>query len=101
MFDHDGHTPDASVVFDAGRYHMIYDWGEADFNREGGLAYAWAQKPEGPWHRSPNPITRKTTTTLMGGKYTRTYAPTIIKRSHDWLIVAMTDHAPNSWAMFA
>jgi len=55
LFDKGGHTPDATVVFDAGRYHMVYDWGTANFGEEGGLAYAWADHPEGPWHRAPEP----------------------------------------------
>ena len=57
-FDRGGHTPDVSVVYADGRYHMVYDWGEPDFNAEGGLAYAWAERPEGPWHRAAEPITR-------------------------------------------
>ena len=101
MFDKGGHTPDVSVVFADGRYHMVYDWGEPDFNAEGGLAYAWAEKPEGPWHRAAEPITRNTTLSPLLGRYRRTYAPTLVRRKHDWLILAMMDHAPNSWALFA
>ncbi|HZZ44763.1 MAG TPA: hypothetical protein VFE58_17635 [Tepidisphaeraceae bacterium] len=101
MFDRGGHVPDVSVVYDQGRYHMIYDWGEPDFNREGGIAYAWAERPEGPWHRAAEPITRRTTTAVMGGRYSRTYAATLVKREKDWLILGMTDVPPNAWAMFA
>lgn len=100
LFDKNGHTPDVSVVYDNGRYHMVYDWGELDFNAEGGLAYAWAEKPEGPWHRAPQPITRNTTLPKLLGRYQRTYAATLIRRAHDWLIVAMMDAAPNAWALF-
>ncbi len=100
LFDKNGHTPDVSVVYDSGRYHMVYDWGELDFNSEGGLAYAWAEKPEGPWHRAPQPITRNTTLPKLLGRYQRTYAATLIRRSHDWLIVAMMDAAPKAWALF-
>ncbi len=100
LFDKNGHTPDVSVVFAEGRYHMIYDWGELDFNREGGLAYAWAGKPEGPFHRAPQPITRNTTLTPLLGKYQRTYAATLVRRKSDWLIAGMMDSAPNSWALF-
>ena len=35
MFDKNGHTPDVSVVFAEGRYHMVYDWGEPNFKRRG------------------------------------------------------------------
>ena len=100
LFDKGGHTPDVSVVFAAGRYHMVYDWGELDFNAEGGLAYAWAEKPEGPWQRAPQPITRNTTLPKLLGRYQRTYAATLIRRSHDWLILGMMDAAPNAWALF-
>lgn len=100
LFDKNGHTPDVSVVYDSEHYHMVYDWGELNFNAEGGLAYAWADKPEGPWQRAPQPITRNTTLPKLRGRYQRTYAATLIKRSHDWLIVAMMDAAPNAWALF-
>lgn len=100
MFDKDGHTPDASVVFDGGRYHMVYDWGEPSFGAEGGLAYAWADRPEGPWHRAPEPITRNSRLPLMLDKYRRTYAATLVRRRDDWLILAMMDSAPHSWALF-
>ncbi len=101
MFDRNGHTPDATVVYDRGRYHMVYDWGEPDFNGEGGLAYAWADRPEGPWHRASEPITINSKLPAILGKYTRTYAATLIRRRDDWLILGMMDSAPQSWAMFA
>ena len=101
MFDRNGHTPDASVVYDRGRYHMVYDWGEPDFGGEGGLAYAWADRPEGPWHRAAEPITRNTTLSKLLGKYQRTYAATLIRRHDDWMILGMMDSAPQSWTLFA
>ena len=101
MFDRGGHTPDASVVYADGRYHMVYDWGAPDFNAEGGLAYAWAERPEGPWQRASEPITRNSTLPKLSGRYQRTYAATLLRRAHDWLILGMTDHAPHSWALFA
>lgn len=108
LFDKGGHTPDVCVVYEkntgsdkqSGTYHMIYDWGESDFNREGGIGYASAQKPEGPWLRHPEPITRNTTLPLMKGRYRRTYAATLIKRKNDWLITGMMDDAPHSWTLF-
>ena len=104
-FDQGGHTPDVSVVYAGGRYHMVYDWAEPtwppqDWAQLGGLAYAWAEKPEGPFHRAPQPITRNKALTPLLGKYQRTYAATLLRRKHDWMIVAMMDHAPNSWALF-
>jgi hypothetical protein len=101
MFDKDGHTPDATVVYEKGRYHMVYDWGELNFNAEGGLAYAWADKPEGPWHRSPEPITRNTLLSKIDGRYVRTYGGTLIHRKNDWLILGLMDNAPTSWTLFA
>ena len=101
LFDRGGHTPDVSVVYEAGRYHLLYDWGEKDFNQEGGLAYAWAERPEGPFHRDMQPLTRNSALPLLLDRYRRTYAGTLIRRKRDWLILGMTDHAPHSWAMFA
>jgi hypothetical protein len=100
MFDQGGHTPDVSVVYAGGRYHMVYDWVEPDWSQLGGLAYAWAEKPEGPFHRAPQPITRNKELTPLLGKYRRTYAATLLRRKHDWMIVGMMDSAPNSWALF-
>jgi hypothetical protein len=100
MFDQGGATPDVSIVYADGRYHMVYDWVQPDWSQLGGLAYAWAEKPEGPFHRAPQPITRNTELTPLLGKYQRTYAATLVRRKHDWMIVAMMDHAPNSWALF-
>jgi hypothetical protein len=101
MFDRGGHTPDVSVVYADKCYHMVYDWGTANFNEEGGLAYAWAEKPEGPWHRAEQPITRNTALPKLLGRYHRTYSATLVRRAHDWLILAMMDDAPCGWAMFA
>jgi hypothetical protein len=100
MFDQGGHTPDVSVVYAGGRYHMVYDWVEPDWSQLGGLAYAWAEKPEGPFHRAPQPITLNRQLTSLLGRYQRTYAATLVRRKHDWMIVAMMDHAPGSWALF-
>jgi hypothetical protein len=100
LFDHGGATPDVSIVYAEGRYHMVYDWGELDWSLLGGLGYAWADRPEGPFHRAPEPITLNRTLRPLLGRYQRTYAATLVRRKHDWLIVAMMDHAPNSWALF-
>jgi hypothetical protein len=106
MFDKNGHVPDVSVVYADGRYHMLYDWCPAKdehggIGGPGGLAYAWAEKPEGPFHRAEKPITDNATLTPLLGKYTRTYAATLIHRKSDWLILGMMDGAPYSWALFA
>ena len=36
MFDKGGNTPDVSVVFDRGRYHMVYDWTLPGIKRQTG-----------------------------------------------------------------
>ena len=100
LFDHGGSTPDVSIVYADGRYHMVYDWVEPDWSLLGGLGYAWAEKPEGPWHRAPQPITLNRELKPLLGRYSRTYAATLLRRKHDWMIVAMMDHAPSSWALF-
>ncbi len=61
-------APDVSVVFADGRYHMGYDWATADTTWENaaapgdgadtGAAYAWSERPEGPFHRETPPILR-------------------------------------------
>jgi len=81
LFDQGGATPDVSVVYADGRYHMVYDWVEPDWSQLGGLAYAWAEKPEGPFHRAPQPITRNKELTPLLGKYQRTYAATLLRGS--------------------
>ena len=101
FFDKDGHTPDVSVVYDAGKYHMIYDWGTENFNVDGGIAYASAVHPEGPWIRDLSPITHNIELKPLIGRYKRTYAATLIKRRNDWMIVGMMDRAPWGWALFA
>ena len=87
MFDLGGHTPDVSVVYADGRYHIVYDWVEPEFKGLGGLGYAWAERPEGPWHRAAQPITRNSTTHSLTGRYERTYGATLLRRAHDWLIL--------------
>lgn len=94
-----GHLPDVSVVYFHHRYHMVYDWERLDHS-DGGIAYAWANKPEGPFHRDPQPILRKSDHANLAGRYSRPYAATLIRRKRDWLITGMLDDAPFGWAMF-
>jgi len=104
-FDGDGKMPgampDVSVVFDAGRYHMIYDWCDPQ-NKNGGLGYAWADKPEGPFHRAETPIHEEFRQKPLLGRYVRAYAGTLIRREKDWLILFMMSTPGNAggvWAM--
>ena len=85
---------------------MVYDWvytsaGVTPYMScsDGGIAYAWADKPEGPFHRATKPILRLSTSTALLGKYVRSYAATLIRRKKDWLILGMLDGG--AWAMFA
>ncbi|MGH9615854.1 MAG: hypothetical protein ACRD28_03860 [Acidobacteriaceae bacterium] len=94
-----GHAPDVTVVYFEGRYHMIYDWERLDWH-EGGIAYAWADKPEGPFHRDPRPILSQSDHVNLEGRYSRPYGATLIRRRNDWLITGMLDYAPVGWAMF-
>jgi hypothetical protein len=94
-----GHLPDVSVVYFNHRYHMVYDWERMDHS-DGGIAYAWADKPEGPFRRDLEPILRKRDRANLAGRYSRPYAVTLIRRKRDWLITGMMDDAPFGWAMF-
>jgi hypothetical protein len=94
-----GHLPDVCVVYFHHRYHMVYDWERLDHSDEG-IAYAWADKPEGPFHRDSQPILSKHEHVNLSGRYSRPYAATLIRRKIDWLITGMLDDAPFGWAMF-
>jgi hypothetical protein len=104
-FDGDGKRPggtvDVSIVYESGRYHMVYGWADPA-NERGGIAYAWAERPEGPFHRAPAPIHEDTTQKPLLGRYVRVYASTLIRRRNDWLILHMmsTPHnAGGTWAL--
>jgi hypothetical protein len=110
-----GIAPDVSVVYAGGRYHMAYDWctdntswanamhpaGSAD----SGCAYAWADRPEGPFQRAARPILRTSQMPrrfALAGKYPRVYATTLVRRAGDWLALTLTDSGPYfSWGVMA
>lgn len=108
-------APDVSVVFAGGRYHMAYDWctdnttwANASHPADGadsGCAYAWAERPEGPFHRAERPILRTSEMPrrfAMARKYPRVYATTLVRREHDWLTLTLTDSGPFfSWGLMA
>ena len=104
------YAPDVSVVYADGRYHMVYDFATANSTwesqtspkngAENGFAYAWADRPEGPYHRTPKPVYRSGSYPPLLGKYQRGYAATLLRRKHDWLVLAMSDSGPHmSWAL--
>jgi len=106
-------TPDVSVVFADGRYHLAYDWGHdtatwtSAFAPRGdddsGVGYAWAERPEGPFHRHPAPIFRNSAHhSPVPGRYRRLYASTLLRRTHDWLLLTLTDSGPCfAWGLYA
>ena len=104
-FDRGGLTPDVTVVYADGLYHMVYDWATPDWpghRHEGGNAYAWAERPEGPWHKHTESIILNShlRENPVLGKYARAYCATLIRRQNDWLLLGEMD-APPAWALYA
>jgi len=113
MFDGEipfGRAPDVSVVYADGRYHMVYDWASANSDWatmmnppkgvDSGIAYAWADRPEGPFVRTTRPLYQTGAHPFYRRKYRRGYAATLIRRERDWLVLAMMDSgAHHSWAL--
>jgi hypothetical protein len=103
------HAPDVTVCFADGRWHMAFDWCSADStwpiiwapppagsDHDSGVGYAWAESPAGPWQRSDTPLwmnSRLRGTPLLG-RYRRLYASTLLRRKHDWLLLAIVDSSP-------
>ena len=103
-----GFAPDVSIVYYAGKYHMIFDYGSKNFTwgntKESGIAYAVSDKPEGPFIIKKQPILENNQflKNPILGKYNRSYAATLIKRKNDWMILFMLDSgAYSSWALAA
>lgn len=106
-------TPDVSVVYADGRYHLAYDWGQDTAtwasafdpkgNDDSGVGYAWAERPEGPFHRHPVPIFRNSRhRSPVSGKYLRLYASTLLRRTDDWLLLTLSDSGPGfAWGLYA
>jgi len=108
-------APDVTVVFADGRYHLAYDW-FTDNTRwaealdppkgfDNGCAYAWSERPEGPFHRAANPILRTTDMARRfdpSKKYRRAYGTGIIHRKKDWLVLVLADSNDYfSWGLMA
>ncbi len=104
------HAPDVSVVYANGKYHMGFDWAPrstwdkygdpqspADYN---GMAYAVADRPEGPFVVCDRPVVATGLNKPVLGRYKRFYAGTLIKRENDWMMVCMADSAGRfSWVL--
>jgi hypothetical protein len=103
-------APDVSVVYFDGKYHMTFDWllegttWATSRSYKTGVGYAWADKPEGPFHQSPTPIIRGDLPAKnpVLGKYDRFYATTLIHRKDDWMILILMDSGKRyAWGLVA
>lgn len=104
------YSPGVMVTYAGGKYHMVFGWGQANVNwRDSkaltGIGYAEADKPEGPWTVSDTPLkvnTQYASKPLLN-RYWRMYAPMIVKRENDWVLLYDMDTAPHgrSWALAA
>jgi len=106
-------APDVTVTYADGRYHLAYDWGHAsmtwdnvftpDAAHDSGVGYAWAERPEGPYHRHPEPILRyHRQFSAVPGKYRRLYVSTLLRRESDWLLLTLADSAQRfAWGLYA
>ena len=102
-FDQGGATPDVSLLHADGAYHMVYDWVTPDC-LDGGIAYAKASSPEGPFRKSSRPIHAESRQEALLGRYKRVYLSTLLRREADWLILSAMStpgNAGNSWALVA
>ncbi len=108
-------APDVTVAYANGRYHLAYDWFSDNLTWprmldppkgfDNGCAYAWSERPEGPFHRAANPILRTTDMARRFDptkKYRRAYGTSIIHRKHDWLVLVLADSNDYfSWGLMA
>jgi len=99
-------APDVMVVYDHGKYHLVFDWvsGKASWQEMGqtGIGYAVSDRPEGPYKVSEKPLkinSRYRKNPLLN-RYWRMYAQMLVKRKDDWVLLYMVDTAPaRSWAL--
>ena len=97
-------APDVMIVYADHKYHMIFDFVSskdtwANMNQSG-IGYAVADRPEGPFMISPKPLRMNTDykDSPFEGRYSRVYAPMIVKRKKDWVMLHMMD-SPPGWAL--
>lgn len=108
------HHPDAAMCRADGRYHLVFDWvtGNARWGLinnscdgiDSGVGYAWADRPEGPWHPSPRPlvVNRDLAAAPPCGRFSRAYASTLFRRRDDWLLLMAVDSGPHmAWGLLA
>ncbi len=101
-------APDVMVVYDAGKYHMVFDWvsSKSSWKEMGqtGIGYAVSDRPEGPYTISAKPlkINSQYRENPLLNRYWRMYAQMLVKRKNDWVLLYMMDTAPpRSWALAA
>lgn len=101
-------SPDVMVVYHEGKYHLIFDWVSVNSSwtqmGQTGIGYAISDHPEGPYQVSSKPLkinTQYKDAPLMN-RYWRMYAPMLVRRQNDWVMLYMMDTAPpRSWALAA
>lgn len=82
------------------RYWLTYDWGARHIDRDegwlgtdSGAALAWAERPEGPFHKLDKPFwsnaIKKDNRHL--GRFDRGYASSVFKRKNDWIAFVLQD----------
>ncbi len=94
--------PDVVMAYDeeSDRYWLTYDWGARHIDRDegwlgtdSGAALAWAEHPEGPFHRLEKPFwsnsLRKDNRHL--GRFNRGYASSVFRREKDWIAFVLQD----------
>lgn len=100
-------APDAVVFYDAAsdKYWLTYDWGagklsgtgesfSVEFLPDAGVALAWAEKPEGPFHKLDTWIHNNKFTSSSIGRFNRGYSSSTFKRKNDWICFIMQDSGP-------
>lgn len=104
LFDGDGVKPgatlDCTVVMDNHGCHVVYGWAKPD-NSDGGLSYAFAKSPEGPFVRDMKPFHAESAQPMLPFGYKRVYAGTLVRRNSDWLVLASMSPPGNAGGMWA
>lgn len=100
-------APDAVVFYDSesDKYWMTYDWGTGRISGQGdsfsaellpdaGVALAWAEQPEGPFHKLDTWVHNNRFGSSRIGRFNRGYSSSTFKRKNDWICFIMQDSGP-------
>lgn len=101
-------APDAVVIYDEAedKYWLTYDWAAGKLiEREGqepgieiwpdaGVALAWAESPEGPFHKLDTWVHNNRFPSSRIGRFNRGYSSSTFKRKNDWICFIMQDSGP-------